>query len=112
MSLQWSHKEKKYLIEEKEDDLLPALMPPPVVKFELWQKKKYILEETFIRWYILLHACLYFFNKTWIAWHTSKSSIASNIPNKVEGISGGFQAHKTTTTKTQVEVASLWKHSC
>ena len=35
MSLQWSHKEKKYLIEEKEDDLLPALMPPPVVKFEL-----------------------------------------------------------------------------
>jgi len=31
----WSHKEKKYLIEEKEDDLLPALMPPPVVKFEL-----------------------------------------------------------------------------
>ena len=34
-SLQWSHKEKKYLIEEKEDDLLPALMPPPVVKFEL-----------------------------------------------------------------------------
>ena len=49
MSLQWSHKEKKYLIEEKEDDLLPALMPPPVVKFELWQKKKYILEDTFIR---------------------------------------------------------------
>ena len=35
MSLQWSVREKKYLIEEKEDDLLPPLMPPPVVKFEL-----------------------------------------------------------------------------
>merc|ERR1712192_271315 len=31
----WSVREKKYLIEEKEDDLLPPLMPPPVVKFEL-----------------------------------------------------------------------------
>jgi len=31
----WSGREKKYLIEEKGDDLLPPLMPPPVVKFEL-----------------------------------------------------------------------------
>ena len=109
MLLQWSGRENKYLIEEKEDDLLPPLMPPPVVKFELWQKlclsQKPCSDSCFC-WSVFLSKikqccppCLLIL----VVEPLKRHFHPSNIDIKVEGT----EAEKAT--KAGIQAACLWE---